>query len=134
MTPQTTKNAEMRPILMHIAVFAVVLTGGALLVGGAPVAHGAAAGGAVAVANWLALRWVALRILNGTVQQRAAVVVLMSAKLGVLGVVSWVLLVQWGLHPVGYLVGLTALVFGALTGAPATHRQLAGEEGEHAAR
>jgi hypothetical protein len=118
----------MRPILPHIAVFAAILTAGAMLVGGPQVALGAAAGGAVAIANWLALRWVAHRIVNGTMGQRAAVTVVLCSKMGVLAVVSWALIVKWGLHPVGFLVGVTALVLGVFSGATASQRQIAEEK------
>lgn len=119
----------MRSIFIHIAVFAAILTAGAFLVGGAEVARGAAAGGVLALANGLALCWVVLRIVHGTMRQKAAVAVVMATKLGVLAVVSWALIAKWGVHPVGFLVGVTALVLGSLSGATAGHRQMAGEEG-----
>lgn len=113
-------------ILRHIAAFAALLTAGAFLVGGVEPGLGALAGGVVAVANWIALRWTAERVLVGGSGQRAAMSLLLVLKLAAVGAVCWALIVNWGTHPVGFLVGVSAFVLGTLIGS--SHDQPMAEE------
>jgi hypothetical protein len=116
----------MRPILLHIALFATLLATGAFVIGGTAVGLGAMAGGAVALVNGLGLAWIVDRLVHGTMRQKTLVSVVLCLKFGVLAAVSALLIVGLGVHPVGFLVGVTALVLGSMSGA--TVANLVGEE------
>lgn len=113
---------------VHISAIAALLAAGTFLVGGVGPGLGALAGGAVAVANWLGLRWITVRIVQGSTRQRAGVSVLLALKLAAVGAVCWAMIVDWGLHPLGFLVGVSAFALGTLTGS-ATTRGMIEEEG-----
>lgn len=115
-------------ILLHIAAIAALLTAATFLVGGVRPGVGALAGGAVAVANWAGLKWLGERIVRGGGRQRAAVAVLMMLKLAAVGAVCFALVVRLGIHPLGFLVGLSAFALGTMTGS-AQGQAMVEEEG-----
>jgi hypothetical protein len=99
----------------HVAVAALVLAGLGLVLGGISVGTGAAVGGIVAVLDAWAITWLASRIVNGAgFIDRGFAAGLLGAKLVVLLAVCWALLARWGVDPVGFSVGLGALVLGML--------------------
>jgi predicted Kef-type K+ transport protein len=62
-----------------------------------------------------AITWLASRIVNGAgFIDRGFAAGLLGAKLVVLLAVCWALLARWGVDPVGFSVGLGALVLGML--------------------
>ena len=115
----------------HVAVAALVLTGLAFVLGGASIGIGAAVGGIVATLDAWAITWLASRIVNGAgFVGRGLAAGLLGAKLVVLLAVCWALLARWGVDPLGFSVGLGALVLGMLySGAELSMReaQAAGE-------
>lgn len=115
----------------HVAVAALVLTGLAFVLGGVNVGIGAAVGGVVATLDAWAITWLASRIVNGAgFIGRGFAAGLLGAKLVVLLAVCWALLARWGVDPIGFSVGLGALVLGMLySGAELSVReaQAAGE-------
>jgi hypothetical protein len=99
----------------HVAVAALVLAGLASVLGGASVGIGAAVGGVVATLDAWAITWLASRIVNGAgFIGRGFAAGLLGAKLVVLLAVCWALLARWGVDPLGFSVGLGALVLGML--------------------
>jgi hypothetical protein len=99
----------------HVAVAALVLTGLAFVLGGASIGIGAAVGGIVATLDAWAITWLASRIVNGAgFIGRGFAAGLLGAKLVVLLAVCWALLARWGVDPLGFSVGLGALVLGML--------------------
>ena len=99
----------------NVAVAALVLTGLAFVLGGASVGIGAAVGGIVATSDAWAITWLASRIVNGAgFIGRGFAAGLLGAKLVVLLAVCWALLARWGVEPLGFSVGLGALVLGML--------------------
>ena len=92
---------------------------------------GAAVGGIVATLDAWAITWLASRIVNGAgFIGRGLAAGLLGAKLVVLLAVCWALLARWGVDPLGFSVGLGALVLGMLySGAELSMReaQAAGE-------
>jgi len=99
----------------HVAVAALVLTGLAFVLGGAGIGVGAAVGGVVATLDAWAITWLASRIVNGAgFIGRGFAAGLLGAKLVVLLAVCWALLGRWGVDPLGFSVGLGALVLGML--------------------
>ncbi|MGB3050574.1 MAG: hypothetical protein WBB42_06220 [Polyangiales bacterium] len=99
----------------HVAVAAMVLTGLAFVLGGVSVGTGAAVGGVVAALDAWAITWLASRIISGAgFIGRGFAAVLLGAKLVILLAVCWALLARWGVDPIGFSVGLGALVIGML--------------------
>lgn len=103
-------------IAVYIVVLGALLTGAAFLLAGAPVAIGAAVGGALSLLNWIALRWVGRQLTSGAVRQKRAAGVLLALKMGVLMVLCWFLVTKLGVDPIGLMVGLTGLVLGVVLG------------------
>ena len=99
----------------YVAVAAVVLAGLALVLGGASIGTGAAVGGLVATLDAWAITWLASRIVGGAgFLSRGFAAALLGAKLVILLSVCWALLARWGVDPLGFSVGLGALVLGML--------------------
>ena len=99
----------------YVAVAALVLVALAFVLGGARVGMGAAAGGVVAALDAWTITWLASRIVGGAgFVGRGFAAALLGAKLAVLLAVCWALLARWGVDPLGFSVGLGALVLGML--------------------
>jgi hypothetical protein len=77
---------------------------------------GALVGAGLAVANWLALRWVSNRLARGSGRERGSASLLLVLKMGLLMAVCWALVVRVGLDPTGFLLGMGAFVVGILAG------------------
>ena len=99
----------------HVAVAALMLTGLAFVLGGASVGVGAMVGGVVGILDAWAITWLASRIVSAAgFIGRGFAAGLLGAKLVVLLAVCWALLARWGVDPLGFSVGLGALVLGML--------------------
>lgn len=99
----------------HVAVAAIALTGLAFVLGGGTIGVGAAVGGILATLDAWAITWLAGRIVSGaSFISRGFAAALLGAKLVVLLAVCWALLGRWGVDPLGFSVGLGALVLGML--------------------
>ncbi len=99
-----------------VPILAMAFTALAFLMGGLELALGAAIGGAVATMNWVFLRWLTVAITTGSMQKRAGVTFLLVLKFGVMIALCWALIARWGVHPVGFAVGLGALVVAVFVG------------------
>jgi len=113
-----------------------MLTGLAFVLGGASIGIGAAIGGVVAALDAWAITWLASRIVSGAgVIDRGFAAALLGAKLVVLLAVCWALLARWGVDPLGFSVGLGALVLGMLySGAELSIREARATRDPQAAR
>lgn len=118
-------------VTQYVAAFGAALVAAAWLVGGTEPMLGAAAGALVSVANWLALRWLALRAARGGDAARSRVMLLIAVKMTVLVALCWFLVGRAGVHPIGFTVGLGALILGiAVAAARAAGAAIrTGEEG-----
>jgi hypothetical protein len=99
----------------HVAVAALLLTALGFVLGGVTVGIGAAIGGVVAVLDTWAIIWLVTHVVLGAglVRQGIAVALLVT-KLGLVLAICWALLARWGADPVGFSLGLSALVVGML--------------------
>jgi hypothetical protein len=88
----------------------------ALALGGRTMGVAATVGAALASMNWLAIGWILRRVLAGSARTRAALLSLLAAKMGLMGLVVYVCLGPLGLDAAGLGVGLSALVAGILLG------------------
>lgn len=99
----------------HVAAAGLMLVGLAFVLGGSTVGAGAIVGAVVATLDALAITWLASRIVDGAgFVGRGLASALLGAKLVVLLGVCWALLARWGVDPLGFSIGLGALVLGML--------------------
>lgn len=97
----------------YVAIAAVALIALGFLLGGTTVGLGAMVGGVVAVLDAWALTWLAVRVVSGAGVMAA---VLLGGKLFLLLGICWALLARFGVDPMGFSLGLGALVLGMLYG------------------
>lgn len=121
-----------KQVLKFVAVAAVALTLVAGAIGGVEVGVGAAVGGAVAWLDALVLLKLAMRITSGRVGSQRLAAVLLGVKLAVLGAVCWGLLARWGVNPIGFGVGFSAMVLGVLYGAVELSAEDRAQDRDHA--
>ena len=101
----------------YVAAAAAALVAFAFLLGGRTTAVGAAAGGLVAVLDAWVLVWLVVRVVDGaSFVRRSFAAILLGTKLFALLGVCWVLLDRVGVDPLGFSLGLGALVVGMLIG------------------
>lgn len=99
----------------YVAGSAVVLVGLAFVLGGPIVGTGAIVGAVVATSDAWAITWLAKRIVTGAGFIGSGVAAgLLAVKLVALLAVCWALLARWGADPLGFSIGLGALVLGML--------------------
>lgn len=98
----------------YVAVAAILLTVLAFALGGPEIGLGAAVGGMVALVDAWAIIWLVSQVLTGAGLSRAIAVALLASKLIVLLAVCWALLARLAINPIGFSVGLSALVVGML--------------------
>ena len=99
----------------YVAGSAIVLVGLAFVLGWTVVGTGALIGGVVATLVAWAITWLGKRIVTGAGFNGSAVASgLLGVKLVTLLAVCWALLARWGADPLGFSIGLGALVIGML--------------------
>ena len=98
----------------YVAVAAFLLAAPAFAIGGVEVGMGAAVGGVVAVVDAWAIIWLVSQVLTGAGLSRAVAVALLASKLIILLAICWALLTRLAIHPMGFAIGLGALVIGML--------------------
>jgi hypothetical protein len=89
---------------------------GALLLAGRQAALSAAAGVAIAIANWQLLRYIVARVVSGNVRNQAAFSFVLVVKMGGLMGLIFLLLHSGLVEPIPFTIGVSSLVFGALLG------------------
>ena len=110
-------RATFRRITVHVAAASGLLAAVALVVGGVASGLSALVGGGLAVANWLAMRWVGARLLVANERGRALLARLLAAKMAALLGVAALILSTGVVDATGFTVGLSGLVLGVLSGA-----------------
>jgi len=101
----------------YVAIAAAGLVALGFLLGGTTVGVGTVAGAVVAVADAWALTWLAVRVVSGAgFMSRGFAAALLGGKLFLLLGICWALLARFGVDPVGFCLGLGALVLGMLYG------------------
>lgn len=100
--------------MKFVALAGMTLALLAAVIGGTAVGVGAVVGAIVASLDALVLIKLTARIASGRVRSQRIAAVLLGAKLAVLGAVCWALLARWGVNPIGFGVGFSAMVLGVL--------------------
>lgn len=98
----------------YVTMSALALTALAFVLGGVTVGVGAVVGGTVAVLDAFAMVWLAERMLEGAAAMRGFAAVLLGVKLVAVLAICWALMARWGVDPIGFAVGLSAIVVGVL--------------------
>lgn len=99
----------------YVAAAAIPLVVLAFVLGGTTVGTGAVVGGVLATVDAWAITWLAGRIVEGAgFVSRSFAAALLGAKLVLLLAVCWALLARWGVDPLGFSIGMGALVLGML--------------------
>ncbi|MEZ4288701.1 MAG: hypothetical protein R3A47_11315 [Polyangiales bacterium] len=129
MNPTLGKN-----ITLFVTVSAIVLVAIAALWGGMSMGIAAVAGASIALGNWFAIRWIATNISSGNLGNRSAAVALLTTKLVLLATFCWLLLSRFELDPIGFALGLGALVFGVFFGSMTSADSVLNDGGVDAAR
>ncbi|MEM7448221.1 MAG: ATP synthase subunit I [Myxococcota bacterium] len=104
-------------ITVQIALFGTVLTAAAFALLGPKISFGALVGTIVSVANWILLRFLVSRISTASDASRFSIAGLLGFKMTFLIFLSWVLIRDAGVDPVGYLVGTGSFALGIFFGA-----------------
>jgi hypothetical protein len=120
-----------RRMTLYVVGSSVLLSAAAFALGGVVTGFGAIVGGAVGVANWLLVLWVGKRLLVASDKGRLVWGTLLALKMFALLGVTWLILSTGRVDPIGFTVGLSGLVLGALAGA--FHSALEGGSASHGA-
>lgn len=102
-------------IPLYVAAFAALLVAIGFAVG-TSVGIGAIAGGVVALGNAYALRWLVTAITKAEPSQRTAISLALMGKTGAILAIAAGLLFYFRLDPVGFALGIGALVLGLVVG------------------
>lgn len=105
-------KAPIDRLTLNVALAGVVLTVVVGAIGGLDAAVGAAVGASVAVLNFVGLRWLVMRLVHGPKKGRSATAVMLGLKMSLVLAVIWILLARFGVHPIGFAVGFSALFIG----------------------
>jgi len=109
------KTASQRTtwFILALGVLAVVVVQARM---GQKPALSAAIGVAVGLANWYSLRFIVGRLLGGAMRTQARFALVLVAKMFALMAVVFVLLRSGGVDAIGFTIGITSLVGGAILG------------------
>jgi hypothetical protein len=110
-------HAHVSPrISRTLVVFALAISALAFANWGVDRGVATAAGAALSVANWFALRWLGGRLFAGEGPQRALLSLLVVAKIGLLMAMVFVLVNTLKLDAIGLCLGLSVLFLGPAIG------------------
>lgn len=103
-------------ISVFIGGFGLLFAAATFTVLGASSGLSTAVGAVVAVANFILFGWIASRVVSGSVKQRAALMLVLIAKMGALFALIYYLVTRHWVEPITFMVGFSALVVGVLAG------------------
>lgn len=97
-----------------VAAFGLAATIGSLALYGAVTAGSTGVGAVVALANFLILRFIVVRVVEGDTHRKGPFLFAIFLKMGALmGLIYWVIAKHW-VEPVPFVLGLSALAAGLL--------------------
>ena len=111
------ESHTLKRITHYVIGASAVLTAVAFFLGGAWMGLGAAVGGAVAVGNWLGMRWIGERLLRANDKGRMVWGSLLAFKMAAILGVVWMILATGWVDPMGFALGMSGFVLGILGGA-----------------
>jgi hypothetical protein len=108
-----TKAAATR-MTVFVAVLGLLTSLTALGLAGSHAGLSTAVGAALALANFLLLRTIVVRIVDGAMDRKGPVIGLLFLKMGALMALVYLVLAREWVEPVPFTVGLSSLVVGLL--------------------
>jgi hypothetical protein len=108
--------ATMNRITAYVIGASALLVLAALFLGGVTMAFGATVGGVYAIVNWLAMRWLGNRLMVANDRGRMLWGSLLGAKMLIAMLVVWAILSTGAVDPIGFIIGLSGLVLGIVSG------------------
>ena len=106
----------MRRITGYVVGASALLALAATVFGGVELGVAATVGGVFSVVNWVAMRWLGRRLIVANERGKAVWGLLLAAKMGISLIVVWAILSTGVIDPIGFVIGLSGLVFGILAG------------------
>jgi hypothetical protein len=104
-------------LTLTVAAFGAVLTVASYLLAGRAVAESTLTGAGMGLANFILLRMIVLRVVEGDMHRKGALLGLIFLKMGgLMGLVYWVISSHW-VQPIPFTVGMSSLVVGLIVGA-----------------
>lgn len=103
-------------ITSTVTVLGGLLSAGSFVISN-EVGFGALAGALVAIADWLIIRWIGQRMLAVGDRARTVLSLVLIGKMGLVFAACAVILSSGLVSPVGFMIGIGALVLGVLGGA-----------------
>jgi hypothetical protein len=110
-------RATFRRITLYVVAASALLTALSFALGGLTMGIAAAVGGALAVGNWMSMRWVGRRLVVANDKGRMVWGGLLAVKMLALMLIAWGILATGVVDPMGFTIGLGGLVLGILAGA-----------------
>ncbi len=99
---------------VFVAAFGIAVTAICYFVAGRAAAYSTGTGAGVALANFLLLRAIVVRVVEGDMHRKAGLLGLIFLKMGALmWLVYWVVAKHW-VEPIAFTVGLSSLVVGLI--------------------
>ena len=109
-------RAAAERLTWFIAALGAVVTVAVTAAQGAWAGASAAAGVAIALANWFVLRLLVDRLLGGSIQRQAGLAIVLIAKMGAFMAGVYVLLSGGYVLPIPFTLGVSSLMAGPLLG------------------
>jgi hypothetical protein len=107
----------LRRLTVYVLGASAILTALGFVVGGAELGFGALAGAIFGSLNWIAMRYVAERLMVASAKGKAVWGTLLVVKMTLTLGVTWGVLATGVVDPIGFAIGLSGLVLGLLAGA-----------------
>lgn len=106
----------LRLITLYVLGASALLTVVTFVALGLTSGFGAAVGGVLGSANWMAMRWVGKKLVVANDRGRLVWGGLLAVKMLAMLVVAWAVLATGVVDPIGFTIGLSGLVLGILAG------------------
>jgi hypothetical protein len=99
---------------LFVAAFGVAVTIASYCVAGRSIAYSTLTGAGIGVANFLLLRAIVVRVVEGDMHRKLPLIGLIFLKMGgLMGLVYWVIAKHW-VQPIAFTIGLSSLVVGLI--------------------
>lgn len=109
-------NEAIRPISLSIALVGLILSVAVYLLGGAFSGVSAAVGAVIALGNWFVFAWVVSRVTSRRARSKLGLGITLGVKMAALMALVSLLIGRNLVEPVGFAVGLSAIVVGLCIG------------------
>lgn len=117
------------PLVLSVATFGAAISLACLSLGNPFSAWSAAVGGVLALVNLVVLRTIVLRVVSGDIHTKLPLLSLVFVKMGIMMfLVFWFIRQHW-VEPLAFMLGLSSLAIGLITGSLFVARTRAQHQG-----